>query len=78
LIRPTFFYQTLISKIVLWVKLAFFSSHKDMSYDEAEKSSLLQLSPTFISLSSMQEVVGEAILPNTFPKTTQLHLESYS
>jgi len=41
-----------------------------------EKSSLLQLLSHF-SLSTMQEVVGEAILPNTFSKTAQLHLESY-
>jgi hypothetical protein len=34
-----FFYQTLIFKIFLWVKL-FFSSHRDMSWDKAEKSSL--------------------------------------
>jgi len=45
-----------------------------MSWDEAEKSSLLQLSPTF--LSTMHEIVGEAILPNNFSKTAQLHLES--
>jgi hypothetical protein len=38
-----------------------------------KKSSLLQL-----SLSSMQEVVGEAILPNTFSKIAQLHLKSCS
>jgi len=36
--------------------------------DEAEKSSLLQLFLHF-SLSTMHEVVGEAILPNTFSKT---------
>jgi hypothetical protein len=41
-----------------------------------EKSSLLQLLPHF-SLSTMYEVVGEAILPNTFFKTAQLHLESH-
>jgi len=46
--------------------------------DEAgKKSSLLQLLPHF-SLSTMHEVVGEAILPNTFSKTAQLHLESHS
>jgi len=55
------------------VKLFFFSSHKDMSWGEAEKSSLLQL-----SLSSVYEVVGEAILLNIFSKTDQLHLESCS
>jgi len=33
-----------------------------------KKSSLLQLLPHF-SLSTMHEVVGEAILPNTFFKT---------
>jgi len=32
-----------------------------------EKSSLLQLL-LYFSLSTMYEVVGEAILPNTFPK----------
>jgi len=45
--------------------------------DEARKSSLLQLLPHF-SLSTMHEVVGEVILPNTFSKTAQLHLESHS
>jgi hypothetical protein len=42
-----------------------------------EKSSLLQLLPHF-SLSTMHEVAGDAILPNTFSKTAQFHLESYS
>jgi len=32
------------------MKLFFFFSHEDMSWDEAEKSSLLQLSPPFLSL----------------------------
>ena len=45
--------------------------------DEAGKSSLLQLLSHF-SLSTMHEVVGEAILPNTFSKTAQLHVESHS
>jgi len=45
-----FFCQTLISKTASWVKLFFFSSHKEMSWDEAKKSSLLQLSPSFLSL----------------------------
>jgi len=35
-----FFYQTLISKTVSWVKVLFFSSHKELSWDEVEKSSL--------------------------------------
>jgi len=35
-----FFCQTLISKIASWMKLFFFSSHKDISWDEVEKSSL--------------------------------------
>jgi len=30
-----------------------------------------------LSLSIMHEVVGEAILPNIFSKTAQLHLESH-
>ena len=29
-------------------------------------------------VSTMHEVVGKAILPNTFSKTAQLHLESHS
>jgi hypothetical protein len=33
---------------------------------------------SLISLSSMHEPVGEAILPNSFFKTAQLHLESCS
>jgi len=41
-----------------------------------KKYFLLQLLPHF-SLSTMHEVVGEAILPNTFSKTAQLHLESH-
>jgi len=41
-----------------------------------EKSSLLQLLSHFC-LSTMHEVVGEAILPNIFSKTAQLHLESH-
>ena len=72
-----FFCQTLISKTASWVKLFFPSSHKDISWMKLEKSSLLQLLPHF-SLSTMHEVVGEAILPNTFPKTAQLYLESHS
>jgi hypothetical protein len=42
-----------------------------------EKSSLLHILPHF-SLSTMYEGVGEAILPNTFSKTAQFHLESHS
>jgi len=33
---------------------------------------------THFSLSSMHEAVGEAVLPNSFSKTAQLHLESCS
>jgi hypothetical protein len=33
---------------------------------------------SLVSLSIMHEVVGEVILPNTFFKTAQLHLESHS
>jgi len=58
-------------------KAVFPSSHKYISWMKLEKSSLLQLLPHF-SLSTMYEVVGEAILPNTFSKTAQLHLESHS
>jgi len=58
-------------------EIIFFSSHKDMSWDEAEKSSYYSSFPHF-SLSSMHKVVVEAILPNTFFKTAQLHLESCS
>jgi len=47
-----------------------------LSQRHDEKSSLLHLS--HFSLSIMHEVVGEAILPNTFSKTAQLHLESCS
>jgi hypothetical protein len=65
-LHELFFCQTLISKTASWVKLFFFSSHKDMSWDEAKKNSLLQLSPPHFSLSSMHKVVGEAILPNIF------------
>jgi len=72
-----FFCQTLISKTVSWMKLFFFFSHKDMSWDEAKKVAYCSSLPHF-SLSSMHEVVGEAILPNTFSKTAQLHLESCS
>jgi len=49
-----------------------------MSWDEGEKSSLLQLSLSHFSLIYAHEVVGEAILPNTLSKTAQLHLESCS
>jgi len=47
--RELFFCQTLISKTASWVELFSFS-HEDMSWDEVEKSSLLQLSPSFLSL----------------------------
>jgi hypothetical protein len=60
-----FFYQTLIFKTTLWMKLFFSSSHKDMSWDESENSSLSHLSPSW--------VVGEAILPYTFSKIAQLY-----
>ena len=72
-----FFCQIFISKKVSWVKLFFPSSHKDISWMKLKKSSLLQLLPHF-SVSTMHEVVGEAILSNTFSKTAQLHLESHS
>jgi len=72
-----FFCQTLIFKTASWVKLFFPSSHRDISWMKLEKSSLLQLLPHF-SLSTMHEVVGKAILPNTFSKTAQLHVESHS
>ena len=45
-----FFCQTLIFKTTSLMKLFFSSSHKDISWNEAEKSSLLQLSPSFLSL----------------------------
>jgi len=44
------FCQTFISKTVLWIKLFFLFSHKDMSWNKAEKISLLHLSPSFLSL----------------------------
>ena len=56
------------------MKLFLFFSHKDMSCDEAKKVAYCSYLPHF-SLSSMQEVVGEAILPNIFSKTVQLHLK---
>jgi hypothetical protein len=59
------------------MKLFFFSSHKDISWNKAEKIAYYS-SLSHFSLSSMQEVVGEAILPNTFSKVAQLHLESCS
>jgi len=75
-----FFCQTLISKTTLWVKL--FSpplTKTYISWDEVEKSSLLQLSLShYFSLSTMHEVVDEAILSNTFSKTAQFYLESHS
>jgi hypothetical protein len=43
-----FFCQTLVSKTASWAKQFFLSSHKDISWDETEKSSLLQSS--FLSL----------------------------
>jgi hypothetical protein len=46
-----------------------------MNWDEAEKIAYCSSLPYF-SLSSMHEVVSEAILPNTFFKTVQLHLGS--
>jgi len=72
-----FICQTLIFKTALTMKLFFFPSHKNMSWDEAEKSSLSSSLPHF-SLPFMYEVVGEAVLSNNFFKTTQLHLESCS
>jgi len=73
-----FFFQTLIFKTASWMKLFFFSSYKDISWDEAEKKVAYYSSLSLISLSTMHEVVCEAILPNTFSKTAQLHLESHS
>jgi len=58
------------------VKLFFFLSHKEMKWDEAEKSSLFQLSPSFLS-AIHNEVVGEAVLPNNFSKTTQLFMKLF-
>jgi len=46
-----------------------------MSWDETEKVAYTSSLPYF-SLSSMHEAVGEAVLPNSFSKTIQLHLES--
>jgi hypothetical protein len=39
---------------------------------------LLILALSLISLSAMHEVVDETVLPNSFSKTAQLHLESCS
>jgi len=58
------------------VKLFFFS-HKEMSWMKLKKVAYCSSLPHF-SLSSMHELVDEAILPNTFSKTAQLHLESCS
>jgi len=51
-----------------------------MDRGEAEKNSFLQLSLflAHFSLSAMYEVVGEAVLPNSFFKTAKLHRESCS
>jgi hypothetical protein len=46
------------------VKL-FFSSHKDLSWNEAEKIAYPSSLPHF-SLLSMHEAIGEAVLPNIF------------
>jgi len=72
-----FICQTPISKTASWIKLFFSPSHKNMSWDEAEKKAYTSSLPYF-SLSSMHEVIGEVVLPNSFSKTTQLHLESCS
>ena len=48
-----------------------------MSWDEAEKVAYPSSLPHF-SLLSMHEAVGEAVLPNSFSKIAQLHLESCS
>ena len=45
----------------------FFPLSQKHEWDEAEKSSLLQLYSSFFS-SIYVKVVGEAILPNTFSK----------
>jgi len=49
------------------VKLFFFSSHKNMSGMKLEKIAYCSTLPHFF-LPSIQEVVGEVILPNTFFK----------
>ena len=46
----------------------FFSPHKNMSGMKLKKSGLLQLSLPYFFLSSMQEVVGEAVLLIIFSK----------
>jgi hypothetical protein len=45
----------------------FFSSHKDMSWDEAEKIAYCSFLPHF-SLSSIHKVIDETILLNIFFK----------
>ena len=72
-----FFCQTLISKTASWVKLFFPFSHKDISWMKLEKSSLLQLLPHF-SLSTMHEVVGEAILPNSSASSRKSLIKLFS
>jgi hypothetical protein len=57
------------------VKLLFFFSHKDMSWDETEKMAYPSSFPYFF-LSSIYEVVDEAVLPNNFFKIAQLYLKS--
>jgi len=62
-----FFCQTLVSKTASWVKLFFFFSRKNISGMKLKKVAYCSFLPHFF-LPSMQEVVGEAILPNTFFK----------
>jgi hypothetical protein len=62
-----FICQTLISKIASRVKLFISSSHEDMSWDEAEKSSLSQLSPLFLSPPCMKVLV-KLFCQTVFPK----------
>jgi len=60
--------------------MLFSFSHKDMSWDKAEKNSLsqLSLSLSYFSFLSMHEAVGETVLPNSFSKAAQLYIESCS
>jgi hypothetical protein len=44
-----------------------------MSWDEAKKKVAYCSSLPHFSLSTIHEVVGEAILPNNFSKTAQLY-----
>jgi hypothetical protein len=61
------FCQTLVFKTASWVKLFFFSSHKNISGMKLKKVAYCSSLSHFF-LQSMQEVVGQAILPNFFSK----------